>query len=313
MSHQKKLKPTEQVITGNNLQLGFGLMLAAFLCFASMDTSAKWLVMSALPAIQIAAIRYLGHFLLTLIIYLPQEGRNMVKSKVPGTQILRALFLLGSTSLNFTALQYLPLTTTIAIFFAAPLVVCILSIPVLGEKVGVMRFAAVVVGFLGVMIIVEPWNESFDYHVLYAVSAMLFASSYFVLTRKVAGVDGNAVSQCYTSGLATLFLLPFAMTLWVWPESAQQWILLALLGTLGMVGHTLVTKAHHYAEASVLAPTVYSQILYSVLFGWFIFGTAPAYNTIMGTAVVIASGFFIWYRERTQQRKDSAIATRSGR
>lgn len=288
-------------------------MLAAFFCFASMDTTAKWLVLAAIPAIQVAAIRYLGHFLLTLLIYLPSEGREIVRSRVPGTQILRALFLLGSTTLNFTGLQYLPLTTTIAIFFAAPLVVCILSIPVLGEKVGVMRFAAVIVGFIGVMIIVEPWDQQFDYHIFYAIAAMLLASSYFVLTRKVAGVDNNAVSQFFSSGLATVFILPVAFTFWIWPESLLTWGLLALLGTLGMAGHTLLTKAHHYAEASVLAPTVYSQVIYSVLFGWFIFDTAPTTNTALGTMIIIASGFFIWYRERAQQRKDTALPNRGGR
>ncbi len=296
-----------------NLSLGFALMFGAFFCFAAMDASAKWLVTAALPTLQVAFVRYLVHFIWAVVIYFPREGLQIMKSRRPGLQLLRATFLFGGTALNFTALKYLPLTVTIAIFFATPLVVCLLSIPVLGEKVGLKRLAAVLMGFIGVLIIVQPWGTGFDPHMFIAIGSMLCASCYFVMTRKMAGVDNNSVSQIYCAGLATLVLLPVVLNLWEWPQSTLNWGLLLLIGSLGMLGHTLLTRAHLHAEASVLAPTVYSQMLYVTFFSWVIFNSPPDLNTICGTFVIISSGFYVWYRERQVQSKGSAILLRSGR
>ncbi len=304
----------------DRLSLGFSLMLGAFLCFALLDTSAKWLVVGGLPALQVVFMRYLGHFLATFAVYWPREGLRMFKSKTPGIQTLRAVLLLCSTTLNFFALIYLPLTTTIAIFFAAPLVVCLLSIPVLGERVGVPRMLAVLTGFCGVLIIVEPWGTQFSPKMLLAVGAMSCASCYFVLTRKIAGVDSNSVSQAFSSGLATVALLPIGIYLWQQPASGFDWIPLIAVGILGMVGHTLLTIAHRFVEASVLAPTVYSQILYVTLFSWLFFDQTPDKKTVLGTLIIVLSGLFVWHRERTRtvlsdkvRAKTTTAATRAGR
>jgi len=289
-------------------------MLIAFLCFSTMDTSAKWLVSVAIiPAIQVSFLRYLVHFSWALVIYVPKEGASVFKSKAPFLQTFRGLLLLCSTALNFTGLKYLPLTVTISIFFAAPMVVCLLSIPVLGEKVGVKRFVAVFVGFIGVLIIVQPWDAAFDYHVFYALGALLTASGYFVMTRKLAGVDRNNVSQCYSAGVATILLAPFAINYWVWPKSTTEVLVVFVLGSLGMLGHSLLTRAHEHAEASVLAPTVYSQIVYITMFSWFIFGSVPNLATIIGATIVVGSGVFIWWREKNLNSQGSAAPIRAGR
>jgi len=233
-----------------------------------------------------------GHFVCTALFYFPRHGLAMAKANRPGLQVIRALFLFGSTLLNFTALMYLPLTTTIAIFFVAPLTVCLLSIPVLGEHVGIKRLLAVFVGFIGVLVIVEPWSQRFDPHVFLAIGAMLGASCYFVMSRVIAGVDSNATVQFYVAGTATLLLSPFAFYVWTWPESISSWILLALIGTLGMIGHSVLTRAHQLAEASVLAPTVYSQIIYIAIFSWVVFGQTPNIQTVVGTLIIISSGLF---------------------
>ena len=250
---------------------------------------------------------------MTIIFYVPREGQAVFRSKVPRQQIFRGLLLLCSTALNFTALKYLPLTVTISIFFAAPMVVCLLSIPVLGEKVGLKRFAAVFIGFIGVLIIVQPWGESFDYHVFLALGALCTASGYFVMTRKLAGIDSNSVSQFYCAGVATLLLCPFAFVLWEWPQTLLEVGLFIVLGSFGMLGHTLLTRAHEFAEASVLAPTVYSQIIFITLFSWFVFGSVPNFATISGAAVVVASGVFIWWREKNLQSKTRSLPLRAGR
>jgi len=284
----------------NRTSYAFALMLGAFLCFSAMDTSAKWLVsVAVIPAIQVAFLRYLVHFLWALTIYVPREGVAVFKSEVPWHQTFRGLLLLCSTALNFSALKYLPLTVTISIFFAVPMVVCLLSIPVLGEKVGLKRFIAVLVGFIGVLIIVQPWGAEFDHHVFLALGALLTASGYFVMTRKLAGIDRNSVSQCYTAGVATALLAPFALSNWIWPESITEASVLFIIGSLGMLGHSLLTRAHEHAEASVLAPTVYSQIVYITIFSWLIFGSVPDLPTIIGATIVVGSGVFIWWREKS--------------
>lgn len=273
-------------------------MLMAFFLFVIMDTSAKWLVLAGLPALQVAFTRFFVHLLWVLVIYVPQEGSSLFRSKVHGIQLLRGLLLSGATLLNFTALKYLPLPVTISIFFAGPMLVCLLSIPILGEKVGPRRFAAVITGFAGVLVILQPWSEAFDWRVIYCLGAMCCASLYFVLSRLIRGADGNGTTQLHAAIPGSLILAPFAISHWVWPEGPLAWSLLVLLGSLGLFGHTLVTKAHEYAEASVLAPTVYSQIIFVTLLSYVVFETAPTFSTLLGATIIIVSGLYLWWRER---------------
>jgi len=282
-------------------------MMVSFLCFAVMDTSVKWLVMAAVPALQVAFVRYFVHFLWVIVVYFPNHGLAITRSRILRLQILRALCLFCGTAFNFTALKYLPLTTTVAIFFAAPMLVCLLSIPILKEKVGLKRFTAVFIGFIGVLIVVAPWQDQFDYHVFLAVGALFGASGYFIMSRVIAGVDSNAVAQFYCAGVPSLILLPVVISIWQWPTTKLDWGLLLLIGSFGMLGHSLLTVAHRYAEASVLAPTVYSQIVYITLFSWLIFDTVPSLTTAVGVAIVIASGVYIWNRERALQKEQATV------
>ena len=267
-----------------------------------MDTSAKWLVLAAIPSFQVVFVRYFVHFVWVILIYFPKHGMTITRSRNPKLQILRAVLLFSATAFNFTALKYLPLTTTTAIFFAAPMLVCLLSIPILKEKVGIKRFTAVAVGFVGVIIIVAPWGTQFDYHVFLAVGALCGASGYFIMSRVIAGVDANSVAQFYCAGVPTIVLLPVVLMVWEWPTTGLDWGLLVLIGTLGMLGHSMLTAAHRFAEASVLAPTVYSQIIYITFFSWIIFDTAPSLSTAIGVAIIILSGIYIWSRERAVQK-----------
>ncbi|ASJ71533.1 Riboflavin transporter [Granulosicoccus antarcticus IMCC3135] len=285
-------------------------MLLAFLCFAVMDTSAKWLVAATIPALQVAWLRYLGHFLCAILLYGPGHGVGIVRSNKPWLQSLRAVFLLAGTCLNFSALKFLPLTTAIAIFFVSPLTVCLLSIPILGEKVGIKRLMAVLVGFIGVLIIVKPWSQSFNPAIFLSMGAMLCVSCYFVMSRVIAGVDSNATAQFYVSGIATLILAPVALMNWVWPTSTTAWVLVVLIGTLGMVGHSFLTNAHRYAEASVLAPTVYAQIIYIAALSWLVFNQTPDLNTLVGTFIIVCSGLFIWFRERQVEASTTPVSAR---
>lgn len=283
---------------GRNVPLGLAMMLFAFFSFAIMETSAKWLITSSFPVLQVVFVRYLGHFVFVLTFYLPREGKRIVVSNNYKLQLLRAALLLVNTVLNFASLYYLPLTVVVSILFLAPMVVTLLSVPILGERVGTKRFLAILFGFVGVLIITKPWDESFDIHSLYAVGAMLAVSGYFLLSRVVSVTDKNAVTQFYSSGLATIFFLPFAYYLWNSPASLIEIVLLSTLGAVGLVGHSLLTNAHRHAEASVLSPTIYSQIIFVSVLGWLIFDSIPSASTIVGSLIIVCSGIYVWHRER---------------
>ena len=277
---------------------GLALMAAAVLCFTCIDASAKWLMLSGLPALQVVFARYAGHLVLSLLVFVPSEGAAAFRSRRPLLQLLRSTLLFGSTALNFTALNFLPITLTTTIMFAGPIVVTLLSIPILGERIGLRRLGAIVVGFLGVVIAVRPWGAGFHPAILLSIGALFCASLYFVLTRLLAGIESNATSQVWTSGLATLCLAPVAWSVWTWPDTAATWTVLGLIGAFGGVGHSMVTIAHRFADASILAPVVYVQLIFATLAGVVVFDTPPTAWTLAGALVIIGSGIYIWRRER---------------
>ena len=277
---------------------GLALMAAAVACFTCIDASAKWLMLAGLPALQVVFARYAGHFLLSLVVFLPTEGLAAFGSRRPLLQLLRSMLLFASTALNFAALNFLPITLTTTIMFAGPIVVSILSIPILGERIGVRRMSAVAVGFVGVVIAVQPWGAGFHPAIFLSIGGLMCASLYFVLTRLLAGIESNATSQVWTSGLATACLAPVALSGWTWPETAAGWAVLGAIGTFGGVGHSMLTIAHRFADASILAPVVYLQLIFATAAGIVLFDTPPTVWTLMGALVIIGSGVYIWRRER---------------
>ncbi|PKP75760.1 MAG: EamA/RhaT family transporter [Alphaproteobacteria bacterium HGW-Alphaproteobacteria-6] len=283
------------------------IMAAAVLLFTGIDTSAKWLIVSGLPALQVVFARYAGHFLTALVTFLPREGAGAFRSQVPRLQLLRSAALLLSTIFNFYALKFLPITVTTAIYFSAPIVISALSVPILGERIGIRRLAAILTGFLGVMVVIQPWGASFHPAMALSVTGLGFAALYFVLTRKIAGIEANATSQLWASGMATLILTPVALSVWVWPATAAGWVLMALIGVFGAAGHICATLAHRFADASTLAPVTYLQVIFATTAGYVVFGNLPTGWTIAGAAIIIASGVYIWQRERARM-----LARRAG-
>ncbi|MEL6482769.1 MAG: DMT family transporter [Pseudomonadota bacterium] len=280
--------------------LGVGVMAVAIVFFTCIDTSAKWLILAGLPAIQVVWVRYAGHFIVSCALYLPREGMGAFRSAAPKKQLLRSIFLFGSTILNFTALKYLPITVTTTIMFAGPIVVTLLAIPMLGERVGVHRIAAVCVGFLGVLVVMQPWGVEFHPAMLLSVAALTVAALYFILTRMLAGIETNATSQLWSSGLATVCLAPVAFPVWVMPEMGIDVLVLCLIGCFGAFGHIAVTYAHRMADASLLAPVIYIQILFAAIAGILVFDSWPTLYTLGGGAIIIAAGIYIWHRERVR-------------
>lgn len=281
--------------------LGIALLMLSLLGFTGIDTCAKWLVRDGLPTAEVVFVRYLGHLLLVIGFALP-FGERFLRTENPGAVAVRGAFLLFSTILNFAALGFLPLTMTSAIAFSGPLWVCLLSIPFLGEQVGPRRWAAIVVGFLGVLVVTRPWSGPVHWAVVFSVGSALCGACYSVLTRSLAGRDSTTTQQFYAALIATLGTAPLALSDWTWPGGAAAWVAFLAIGVFGWASHQLLIIAHRFAPASTLAPMSYVQIVYMIASSWLIFRQPPDVWVIAGAGIVAASGLYIWLRERTLAR-----------
>ena len=278
--------------------LGIAMMLSALFCYTVIDSCAKLMVQAGLPSMEVVFVRYAGQFILVLALFWPRERKALVRTKNLKLEVGRGLFLLGSTICNFIAVVYLPLTITSAISFTMPLILCALSIPLLGETVGWRRWLAIGVGFLGVMIIVRPGTEAFHPAVLLSFGTAIFSALYNLSTRRLAGVDTTTTQQFYASGAATLCIAPFSFGGWAWPTHPLIWVCFVVIGVFALIGHLLVTTAHRYAPASVLAPFGYLQIIFMTGASWLVFNQPPTFWLLIGAPIVMASGLYIWLRER---------------
>ena len=280
-----------------NRLIGIGLVSITFLCFAVLDGGAKWLV-QALPVVMVVWLRFLVHALLTALLLAPQLLRGALRPRKPKLQLLRALFLPVMTGLNFWALQYLQLAETGSIQFSVPLIIALLASPILGERMDRARWTAIVVGFVGVLIIVRPGTQGFHPALLLSLITALLYALFNLLTRQLAAHDSPETTQFWSSIGATLAIMPFALAAWHTPTAALQWAVLALIGAAGGLGHYLLALAHRYAPASVLAPFLYQQIVWMMVIGYLVFGDVPDKAVVAGAAIVVASGGYLFYRER---------------
>lgn len=287
--------------------MGIGLALAAYFLFVCLDSSAKWLGLVGIPALQVMFVRYAVHLGLAAGINLPHKGLTLLHTQNMKLEMLRAAALVGSTLCNFTAVRYLPLTVTGAIGFTVPLIITALSVFFLREQVGWRRWAAIGVGFVGVLIIVRPGTDVFHPATLLSLCGAVSYASYAMLTRRLAGVDSAATQQFYGAALPTVVLAPFALATWVWPSNPVDWTVLALIGVIGFSGHQFITVAHRFAPASVLAPFSYLQIFFFAISSLVLFNQPPDMWFFIGAPIVIASGLYIWLRERALHKAGTAV------
>jgi drug/metabolite transporter (DMT)-like permease len=278
-----------------------GLLLLALLAFTGIDTCAKWLVTRGVPATEVAFVRYAVHLAIVCVVGLAGAERLWETTNLRAVSV-RAVALLGSTLLNFAAVSFLPLTMTSAIMFSAPLWICLLSIPLLGETVGPRRWIAMGVGFCGILVVARPWSGDLHPAVLLSLAAALCGALYSILTRMLAGRDSTNTQQFYAGLVATLGVAPFALGDWTWPTGAASWIAFGAIGVFGWGGHQLATIAHRFAPASTLAPFNYAQIVYMTASSWLIFAQPPDRWVIVGAGIVAASGIYIWLREKALAR-----------
>lgn len=273
-------------------------MLLTMGLFVSMDTIAKTLTVD-LPPGQVVWGRYVFHVLF-LGLFLNRRLINAMKTDRLGLQLTRSAFLLITTMFFFSGLKYIGLATMSAIMFITPLVVTLLSVPVLGEPVGWRRIVSVIVGFIGALIIIRPGSEALGLAVLLPLAAAFFNSAYQLATRVLAHTDAAMTTLVYSAvvgGVLSNFVLLFG---WVQPD-AVQWVKLMAVGLIGCLSHFALIKAFSLANAAVVSPFAYSSLIWATLFGVTVFGELPDIWTVTGAIVIVGSGLYIAYRERVRK------------
>ena len=278
-------------------------MALAINLFPFMNVAAKFLSVDY-PTTQIVWARYAGHLAFVLIMFMPRRGFSLFRASRPGVHIGRSLLMFVSTVCFFSALRWIEVPTASAINFTSPLIVTALAAPLLGEVVGVRRWGAVVVGFIGALIIIRPGGSETHWAMFLVLGTAVSYAGYQIVTRKFATADPPETSITYISfvgaALATV-ALPFE---WVTPLSVRDALLFALLGVIGGLGHYFVIRAFQLGEASMLSPFNYGQLVMATILSLFVFGTFPDKWTLVGAGVIVASGLYITYRER---RRDVAF------
>lgn len=271
---------------------GAGLMCSAMLIIPFMNATAKWLG-GQFPIVEVVWARYAGHLLFMLVLFLPRRGFSLFRSVDPKLQLIRSALLLTSTCCYFTALKFLPLPTAASISFTSPVIVVLLAIPMLGERVGLKRWFAVLLGFSGMLVIIRPGIEGTHWSgLLVLVSASCFAL-YQILTRRIAGRDSAETTITYTAVVGTVvlsFIVPFDFQL---PDSSLQWLLICVIGFIAAIGHYLIVLAYQFAPASVLSPMNYVQLIGATTLSIVLFNQVPDSITWLGAAMIVAASAYV--------------------
>jgi drug/metabolite transporter (DMT)-like permease len=278
---------------------GILLIVGSTLFLASSDAMAKYLSRS-LPAVEIGWIRFLVFVLILLPIVLAPSSGNVMRSTRPLLQVFRGLGLLCSSIFFIIGLSYLPIAEAAATGFIAPVFVTGLSIVFLAEKVGIRRWIATIAGLVGVLVIVRPGTSAFHPAALFPILSALGWAVALVLTRKITGADRAITTMAFSAIVGFLIMSVLAPFYWVTPNW-QQIALGVGIGVSSTVGHWIVVQAFRFADASVLAPFSYIQLVWVTLLGYFVFGEVPDAWTFGGAGIIICSGVYTAHRERIRR------------
>ena len=266
---------------------------------ATVDTAAKYMSPS-LHGVQVVW----GYSLAITVLVLgyaairPEPLRRAFATRRPLLQLGRGAMLFATISMLFMALAYLPLADVIAISFAAPLFITLLAVPLLSERVGAHRITAVVVGLAGVAIVMRPGAGVFEWAALLALASAVFFALFQLTTRVLAATEPPFTTLLYM-GIGSLACSSLAVPFFWAPISAFEAAVFVIIGALGVAAHVCMIRAYEFTQASFLAPFNYAKLLWAVALGYAIFGDVPQLNVIAGSVVIITSGLYVLYRERT--------------
>lgn len=286
--------------------VGILWMLATMFCFISLDATMKHL----LETYSLVQVTW-GRFFFATVVALLICGKRLpalVVTRSPRLQALRSILLMSTTAVFNAGIRTMPLATATTMMFTSPILVTVLSIPLLGEQVGIRRWTGIAVGFAGAIVVVRPWQDglmNLGGGVLFLLAAALMNASYQIATRQVRH-DDQLTSLLYTASAGAVVTSTIVPWFWQWP-SATDWMLLVGTGLAGGLGHLCLIKALQAAPASVVAPFTYSSLVWAALLGYAIWGDWPDRWTWLGAALIIASGLYIVHREMTTSRLRSQV------
>jgi len=275
---------------------GILLIVAAVSTFALMDTTAKYLSRTY-PVPGIVWARYAAQTLFLVVVLAPQLRLGLLRTRRPALQLLRGGILAASTVFFFSALALMPIAEAVAITFLSPLLLTAASAWLLKERVRRSAWAALLAGFIGVLIIIRPGGGVFTPAAILPILTAVSFAAYQLLTRKLAGVDSTMTTLFYSAIVGTLLLAPGLPLYWRFPESGFDAALFAVLGVLASAGHFVLIRAFEHAPPSVLAPFVYSQLVAVLVLGYLVFGDFPDGWSLLGMAIIVLAGAWIAARQ----------------
>ena len=281
---------------------GILMIMTAVAMFTVMDSMAKYLS-RFYPVPGIVWARYSFHFLFVVMILGPRMKLDLARSKRPALQVARGFVLAASSMLFFSALKFMPMAEASSISFVAPMLVTLLSVVLLKEKVEFARWLAVGAGFVGVLIIIRPGGGVFSWVAVLPLATAGTFAVYQILTRKLAGVDSPYTSLFYSGLIGTVVLaavLPFA---WTTPTTLMHALMLPAIGFIGGLSHLILIRAYDHAPVSTLAPFSYTQLIWVMVMGYLVFGDFPDHWSLIGIAVIMASGIYIATHQQLSERQ----------
>jgi drug/metabolite transporter (DMT)-like permease len=278
------------------------VMCVGILCLGVNDALAKWLT-SSYPPLQIIFVRNLLALPMITAIVLWTGGAGALWTRHLGIHAFRGLLMVGGAYTFFRGLEVLPLAEATSLIFAAPIFITALSVPLLREAVGWRRWAAVIVGFAGVLIIVRPGAATFQPASLFVVGTAMFYALGMISARWIGRGEDVWTMMFYIVLFPLLFSASLVPFVWQTPDIAHLplFLGLAVFGTLGM---TLITQAFRLAQAAIVAPFEYTALIWASVLGWLVWGDIPGLWIYVGAAVIIASGIYIVFRETRPAVRD---------
>ena len=271
------------------------LNLSAWIVLPFMDTIAKYLS-SEISFFQITWARYFFTVFWTLPLMFFFFRKNLKWSENPKLQILRGITLLSANICFFYSISIISMAKALTLAFIAPLVTTALSTIILGEKVGIKRWSAVIVGFLGSLVVIRPGLIEFNLATFAALGTGFFYGVYLIITRKLHTVDNPLLTLLITGAVGALISSLFVPIIWI-NLSQSQWLWLALMGIFACLGHLLLIYSLRYADASKLAPFGYFEIVTTIILGYYFFQDFPDIWTFAGLFIIISSGVYVFKRE----------------
>ena len=292
--------------TPGSYRRGVFLMVLATLLFVALDTTAKYLT-QYYPVEQIIWARFTFHLLFACAVLYSQPGGTL-RTRRPGLQFVRSFFMLAANGCFLFAIKTMSLVDTTSIVFVGPLIVTALSVPLLGERVGPRRWAAVLVGFVGAMIIIQPGTGVFQSVAVLPLMAAFAFAFYQIITRVLSRSDAPLTTLVYTALIGTL--VSSACMPWYWESpDLTGWLLLVMAGVFGALGQLSLIKAIASAPLPTIVPLNYLSLVWVTISGYALFGDLPEMTTIAGAAIIVGSGLYVLHREQVQAGRPEAGAS----